>query len=82
MKGVNMKKYHKELTSGDDLSEDKKLEICQYYLDNYPVKIPISGWTKLDIKINGGSESAINRAFSSLKEAYVRVEGLSKESSK
>jgi len=73
---MNNLNFYKNLES-DDLSIQSKIDTCQYYLDNYPVKIetrdPMNpfnakkAWTKLEIKINDGSDKAINYAFEKLQ---------------
>jgi hypothetical protein len=55
-----------------------KIEVCQFFVDNYPVKInsfPQGEWSSLNIKINGGSKKAINHAF---KRLQGRVQELNK----
>lgn len=64
----------------DNLSKSEKIEVCQYFIDNYPVKIggiidtPMGKvrtpetWTGLNIKINGGSDKAVDHAFNQLKK--------------
>ena len=59
----------------DNLSKVEKIEACQYYIDNYPVKITsydafgrtVKVDTALDINIISGSDAAVNRAFDKLK---------------
>jgi hypothetical protein len=50
-----------------DLSYDDKIEICQYYIDNYSV--PVNGivFNLTGLKINGGSEKAVDYAINQLK---------------
>ena len=55
------------------VSIDDKIKVCQFYIDNYPVKIDAGFGQKVFTKIhglviNGGSEKAINFAFNKLKK--------------
>ena len=64
----------------DNLSKSEKIKVCQYFIDNYPVKIggiidtPMGkvripeSWTGLNVKINGGSDKAVDHAFRQLKK--------------
>lgn len=64
----------------DELSFDTKIAVCQYYIDNYPVKISQTVNTPrgklkvgdyesaLNITITGGSDKAVNHAYSQLKK--------------
>ena len=73
---MNKQEFIKTLKEGT-LDKEVKLKVCQFYLDKYPVKIkqqnprnPFEGidfWTKIDIKINGGSDKAIDFAFKQLQ---------------
>lgn len=64
-------KLHKEL-----LTEDEKIELCQYYIDNYPVLItsPLQGrfFSKLQgiNIIKGGNSKLLNHAITELKEHF------------
>lgn len=59
-----------------------KAECCQFFINNYPVKIRSIGfngyneqWTKLDgITIAGGDELLINHAFDSLVKRVKELE--------
>ena len=59
----------------DNLSKEDKIAVCQFYMDNYPVMVDIPNVfsrkrkqaTALNVKIDGGSEEAVNRAFDKLK---------------
>ena len=59
----------------DNLSKEDKIDVCQFYVDNFPVMISTPDMfgrvhksaTALEIKIDGGSEEAVNRAFDKLK---------------
>ena len=69
-----------EYLEKDELDFEIKITVCQYYIDNYPVKVggiintPIGKvrtpetWTGLNIKINGGSDKAVDHAFNQLKK--------------
>lgn len=60
----------------DDVSRELKLECCQFFIDNYPITGQfIENWTKLDVKIEGGSDKSINFAFEQL---FKRVKELEK----
>ena len=64
----------------DELDFDIKIAVCQYYIDNYPVKISQTVNTPrgkikvgeydsgLDVIITGGSDKAVNHAFNQLKK--------------
>ena len=61
-----------------------KLECCQFFVDNFPVEIdsldPMNPFkkhkilTKLDVKIDGGSEKSINFAFEQLQKKIKELE--------
>ena len=54
------------LNNPNQLSKEDKIAVCQHYIDNYPVNfhgIP----AKVNIQIDGGSEEAANRAFTTLQ---------------
>lgn len=69
-----------EYLEKDELDFDTKIAVCQHYVDTYPVKVsqtmdtPVGKVkvneyaTGLDVKINGGSDKAVNHAFSQLKK--------------
>lgn len=69
-----------EYLEKDELDFDIKIAVCQYYIDTYPVrasriintprgKIKVEEYdTALDIKITGGSEKAVDHAFSQLQK--------------
>ena len=64
----------------DTLTKEEKIEVCQYYIDNYPVKISQTVNTSmgkikvgeyesgLNVTITGGSDKAVNHAYSQLKK--------------
>ena len=55
-----------------DLSKQEKINVCQFYIDNFPIIIndPFKGKieTKLELIITGGSDIIINYAFNKLVE--------------
>ena len=54
----------------DTLSQEQKIEVCQYFIDNYPVytQTPFGfNFTALDVRIDGGSDEAVNHAFKQLQ---------------
>ena len=69
-----------EYLEKDELDFNTKLDVCQYYVDNYPVKISQTVNTPrgkikvgeydsgLDVIITGGSDKAVNHAFNQLKK--------------
>ncbi len=69
-----------EYLEKDELDFDTKIAVCQHYIDTYPVKVShvintplgkVKGGeyvTVLDVKINGGSDKAVNHAYSQLKK--------------
>ena len=69
-----------EYLEKDELDFNTKLDVCQYYIDNYPVrasrtmntpmgKVKVGEYdTALDIIITGGSDKAVNHAFNQLKK--------------
>jgi hypothetical protein len=63
---MNKKEFIEGLSTKDNLSNQKKIEICQYYIDNYPINIR-GIITSLSMKISGGSDNAINFAYNQLK---------------
>jgi hypothetical protein len=61
----------------DNLSKEEKIEVCQYFIDEYPVNITMTDMfgrehlepTKLiGITITSGSDLAVNRAYTQLKK--------------
>ena len=69
-----------EYLEKDELDFNTKLDVCQYYIDNYPVKISQTVNTPrgkikvgeydsgLNVIITGGSDKAVNHAYSQLKK--------------
>jgi hypothetical protein len=60
--------FYKNLET-QNLPISDKLNTCQYFIDNYPIKLTTwQGvmWTKLDIRIEGGSRLQIEKDFNSL----------------
>ena len=69
-----------EYLEKDELDFNTKLDVCQYYVDNYPVKISQTVNTPrgkikvgeydsgLNVIITGGSDKAVNHAYSQLKK--------------
>ena len=45
----------------------EKIEVCQYYIDNYSVSMSRMVISLKGIIITGGSDIAVNRAFNQLK---------------
>ena len=61
------------LSTKDNLSDSDKIEVCQHYINNYPVMI--HGFTtRLDTVISGGSVNAINFAYNQLKQRVKEFE--------
>jgi hypothetical protein len=85
---MNKKEFIKTLKS-DSPSKELKLECCQFFIDNYPIQIekgvnPFTGefmtdWTKLDVKIKGGSDKSINFAFNQLIKRIKELEDYEKK---
>jgi hypothetical protein len=51
-------------------TKEEKIECLQHYLDNHPVRVNVgfsTDWSRLDVKITGGSDELVNKAFNSLK---------------
>lgn len=71
---MNKQEFIDRLSSEDSLSNSDKIEVCQYYLDNYPIQIG-DFTTRLQITIYGGSNKAIDFAYNQLKK---RVEEFKK----
>ena len=64
---MNKDEFLGKLRGNTELTIKEKIEVCQYYIDNYPVlvggiMIPLKG-----LIINGGSDMAVNHAFNQLK---------------
>lgn len=64
---MNRDEFLGKLRGNTELSIKEKIEVCQHYIDNYPVSIsgimmPLKG-----LIINGGSDKAVNHAFNQLK---------------
>ena len=64
---MNRNEFLEKLRGNTELSIKEKIEVCQYYIDNYPISIggiivPLKG-----LIINGGSDTAVNHAFNQLK---------------
>lgn len=55
-----------KLSNPQGLDNNGKIEVCQHFIDNYPVNIH-GMETKLILKIDGGSEQAVNYAFTTLQ---------------
>ena len=71
---MNLKQFEKKLHS-KDLSENDKIELIQWYIDNYPVQITTpfgeKFGSKLEVKvIKGGEPKAIEYAINKLKEFF------------
>ena len=64
---MNKQEFIDRLSSKDSLSNSDKIEVCQYYLDNYPIQIG-DFTTGLQITIYGGSNKAIDFAYNQLKK--------------
>ena len=64
---MNKQEFIDRLSSKDSLSNSDKIEVCQYYLDNYPVQIG-DFTTGLQVTISGGSNKAIDFAYNQLKK--------------
>ena len=66
----------KENLHKEKLTEDEKIELCQWYIDNYPVLItsPLGGrfFSKLQgiNVIKGGNPKLLNYAITKLKEYF------------
>ena len=60
----------------DNLTKEEKIVACQFYIDNFPVVVTTPDMlgrlhksaTTLDIKIDGGSDKAVDAAFNKLKD--------------
>lgn len=63
---MDKQQFIDRLSTTDNLSDSEKIEVCQYYIDNYPVSIKGIA-IRLMLKIEGGSSNAINHAFNQLK---------------
>ena len=64
---MNKQEFIDRLSSKDSLSSSDKIEVCQYYLDNYPIQIG-DFTTGLQVTISGGSNKAIDFAYNQLKK--------------
>jgi hypothetical protein len=64
---MNKQEFIDRLSSKDSLSSSDKIEVCQHYLDNYPIQIGDFA-TGLQITIYGGSNKAIDFAYNQLKK--------------
>jgi len=60
-----------------DLTMSGKLEVCQFFLENFPINWDsrklLENYLYLDIKPNGGSYEKINKAFSTLSSTYDKL---------
>lgn len=61
-----------------DLSQLEKVEVCQFFLDNYPVVTKNQGFTKLNIKIDGGTVGAVDVAFAGLVKNIEKLKSYDK----
>ena len=64
---MNKQEFIDRLSSKDSISNSDKIEVCQYYLDNYPIQIG-DFTTGLQVTISGGSNKAIDFAYNQLKK--------------
>ena len=76
---MNKVEFIEGLSTTDSLSDQQKIDICQYYINNYPVIVvhPMEGpvKSKLEIVIIGGTSKIIDYAYQQLKK---RVEEFKK----
>ena len=81
---MNKEEFIKTLQE-TDIPQETKLEVCNYFITNYPVKIitgvnPFTGvphytWTALQgYNITNGSEDMVNQAFLSLQGRVKELE--------
>ncbi len=54
------------LNNTTPLSKEEKIAACQHFIDNYPVNFH-GMQSKVNIQIDGGSDEAVNRAFTTLQ---------------
>jgi len=54
------------LNNSNQLSKKEKIAVCQHFIDNYPVNFH-GMLANVNIQIDGGSEEAVNRAFTTLQ---------------
>ncbi len=59
--------FIKKLSNPTGLDNNGKIAVCQYYIDNYALNIPEGSYIPYPLKINGGSQMAVNHAFNTLK---------------
>ena len=55
-----------KLSNPQGLDNNGKIAVCQHFIDNYPINIHGMA-VKLNIPISGGSEQAVNHAFTTLQ---------------
>ena len=64
---MNKDEFLEKLRGNTELSIKEKIEVCQYYIDNYSVLMSRMVISLKGIIITGGSDIAVNRAFNQLK---------------
>jgi nucleoid DNA-binding protein len=70
---MNKKEFIDRLSDSGNLSKTEKIEVCQYYIDNYPVLIS-NILTKLEIGISDGSQKAVDFAYERLRSRIKEFE--------
>ena len=63
---MNREEFINKLSNPQDLDNNGKIAVCQYYIDNYPINIH-GMFVRLPIQIGGGTEESVNRAFTTLQ---------------
>lgn len=64
---MNKDEFLGKLRGNTELTIKEKIEVCQYYIDNYPVIIHGMLISLKGTTINGGSDTSVNHAFNQLK---------------
>ena len=63
---MTREEFINKLSNPVGLDNNSKIEVCQHFIDNYPINIH-GMFVRLPIQIGGGTEESVNRAFTTLQ---------------
>lgn len=63
---MTREEFINKLSNPVGLDNNGKIEVCQHFIDNYPINIH-GMFVRLPIQIGGGTEESVNRAFTTLQ---------------
>ncbi len=73
---MNKEEFFESLEK-EDLTQEQKIEACQFYIDNFPVVLQFEGPTKLqNLTISGGSKKSVDYAFQALQKRKEELKDL------